>query len=137
MILSSGSGVDRSWVILSSGSDVNRSVELDGARGVLTLPLLRGTHALSMWVLVCLISVMPRANQSLRKKHYVSQVGARLPRLAAAPLRRRPVPPGQPLRARERRLQQVRFCRYRFPPTGELGYSGIRGAVRVRIQVHP
>jgi hypothetical protein len=23
---------------------------------------------------------------------------------------------------------QVRFCRYRFSPTGELGYSGIRGA---------
>jgi hypothetical protein len=22
----------------------------------------------------------------------------------------------------------VRFCRYRFSPTGELGYSGIRGA---------
>jgi hypothetical protein len=24
---------------------------------------------------------------------------------------------------------QVRFCRYRFSPNGELGYSGIRGAV--------
>ena len=24
---------------------------------------------------------------------------------------------------------QVRFCRDRFSPTGELGYSGIRGAV--------
>jgi hypothetical protein len=23
---------------------------------------------------------------------------------------------------------QVRFCRYRFSPTGELGYSGIRGS---------
>jgi hypothetical protein len=23
---------------------------------------------------------------------------------------------------------QVRFCRYRFSPTGELGYKGIRGA---------
>jgi hypothetical protein len=28
---------------------------------------------------------------------------------------------------------QVRFCRYRFSPTGELGY---RGARRVRTQVH-
>jgi hypothetical protein len=30
-------------------------------------------------------------------------------------------------RVRGRRLQ-VRFRRYRFSPTGELGYSGIRGA---------
>jgi hypothetical protein len=26
-------------------------------------------------------------------------------------------------------LEKVRFCRDRFSPTGELGYSGIRGAV--------
>ena len=26
-------------------------------------------------------------------------------------------------------VTQVRFCRDRFSPTGELGYSGIRGAV--------
>jgi hypothetical protein len=26
------------------------------------------------------------------------------------------------------RVAQVRFCRYGFSPTGELGYSGIRGA---------
>jgi hypothetical protein len=25
-------------------------------------------------------------------------------------------------------MVQVRFCRYRFSPTGELGYRGIRGA---------
>ena len=30
---------------------------------------------------------------------------------------------------------QVRFCRDRFSPTGELGYSGIRGA-EGRTQVH-
>jgi hypothetical protein len=27
-----------------------------------------------------------------------------------------------------RSRMQVRFCRYRFSPTGELEYSGIRGA---------
>jgi dynein heavy chain len=36
---------------------------------------------------------------------------------------------------------QVRFCRYRFSPTGELGYSGIRGAVglgyRFTVQAYP
>jgi hypothetical protein len=26
-------------------------------------------------------------------------------------------------------VRQVRCCRYRFPPTGELGYRGFRGAV--------
>ena len=34
------------------------------------------------------------------------------------------------------RATQVRFPRYRLSPTGELGYSGIRGARRVRTQVH-
>jgi hypothetical protein len=35
----------------------------------------------------------------------------------------------------------VRFCQHRFSPTGELGYSGIRGAVglgyRFPVQAYP
>jgi hypothetical protein len=41
-----------------------------------------------------------------------------------------PCPPGQIIML-VRTLPQVRFiCHYRFPPTGELGYRGIRGADR-------
>ena len=31
---------------------------------------------------------------------------------------------------------QVRFCCYRFSPTGDIGYRGDKGRGRVRIQVH-
>jgi hypothetical protein len=42
---------------------------------------------------------------------------------------------GHSLRMHHRPFQQVRFCRDRFSPTGESGYSGIRGA-EGRTQVH-
>ena len=67
-----------------------------------------------------LVKATPRA--SARAKAKTSSVPQRQQQLAA----RKgggPIMPGDVLMK-----QKVRFCRYRFFPTGDLGYGGSRGA---------